>query len=52
VTRPRRAIAKPTAIALYKSKGYRLLREAVAIDSSNKTVGGGIRRFEFEKILG
>lgn len=40
------------AIALYKSAGYRLLREMVATDATNKTVGGGIRRFEFEKVIG
>ncbi len=40
------------AIALYRSAGYRLLREVVAAEPSNKTIGGGIRRFEFEKVLG
>ncbi len=40
------------AIGLYKSAGYRLLREVVAAAASNKTIGGGIRRFEFEKVLG
>jgi GNAT superfamily N-acetyltransferase len=40
------------AIALYRSTGYRLLREVVATEPSNKTIGGGIRRFEFEKALG
>ncbi len=39
------------AIALYNSAGYRLVREVVAAQASNKTVGGGIRRFEFEKSL-
>jgi putative acetyltransferase len=39
------------AIALYKAAGYRLVREVVATDATNKTVGGGIRRFEFEKSL-
>ncbi len=37
------------AIALYKSAGYRLVREVVAAEATNKTVGGGIRRFGFEK---
>ena len=37
------------AIALYERTGYRLLREAVALDASNKTIGGGVRRFYFEK---
>jgi putative acetyltransferase len=40
-----------TAIELYKKAGYRLVREAVVADASNKTVGGGIRRFYFEKVL-
>jgi len=39
------------AIALYNAAGYRLVREVVAAQASNKTVGGGIRRFEFEKEL-
>ena len=39
------------AIALYKSAGYRLVREVVATGATNKTVGGGIRRFEFDKSL-
>jgi putative acetyltransferase len=34
---------------LYRSAGYRLVREAIAGDASNKTVGGGIRRYYFEK---
>jgi putative acetyltransferase len=39
------------AIELYKRAGYQLVREAVALEASNKTVGGGIRRFHFEKAL-
>jgi GNAT superfamily N-acetyltransferase len=39
------------AIALYKRAGYRLLREAVAVNASNKTIGAGIRRYHFEKAL-
>jgi GNAT superfamily N-acetyltransferase len=39
------------AIELYRHAGYQLVREAVALDASNKTVGGGIRRFHFEKAL-
>jgi GNAT superfamily N-acetyltransferase len=42
---------QPEAVALYKRYGFRLLREVVAEDLSNKTVGGGIRRYHFEKIL-
>jgi putative acetyltransferase len=39
------------AIALYERAGYALVREAVAVDASNKTIGGGIRRYHFEKVL-
>jgi GNAT superfamily N-acetyltransferase len=39
------------AVALYKRAGYRLIREEVATDASNKTIGGGIRRYYFEKPL-
>jgi GNAT superfamily N-acetyltransferase len=39
------------AIALYERAGYKLLREVVADAASNKTVGGGIRRYHFEKVL-
>jgi GNAT superfamily N-acetyltransferase len=42
---------QPAAIELYRRAGYRLVREAVAIDASNKTIGGGIRRYHFEKAL-
>lgn len=42
---------QPAAIALYQKAGYRLLGEVVAETSSNKTVGGGIRRYYFEKLL-
>jgi len=42
---------QPAAIELYRRAGYRLVREAVAVDASNKTIGGGIRRFYFEKAL-
>jgi GNAT superfamily N-acetyltransferase len=40
---------QPAALALYRRSGYRLVREEVAEAASNKTVGGGIRRFYFEK---
>jgi GNAT superfamily N-acetyltransferase len=40
------------ALALYKEAGYRLLREEVADAASNKTIGSGIRRYYFEKVLG
>jgi putative acetyltransferase len=39
------------AIALYERAGYELVREAVAVDASNKTIGGGIRRYYFEKVI-
>ena len=42
---------QPAAIALYRRAGYHQVREAVAVDASNKTIGGGIRRFYFEKVL-
>ena len=40
---------QPAALALYRNAGYRLVKEATAEAASNKTVGGGIRRFYFEK---
>jgi hypothetical protein len=39
------------AMSLYRSAGYRLVREAIAGATSNRTVGAGIRRFYFEKTL-
>jgi putative acetyltransferase len=39
------------ALALYRDAGYRETREEVAAEASNKTIGGGIRRFHFAKIL-
>jgi GNAT superfamily N-acetyltransferase len=42
---------QPAALELYRRAGYRLLHEAVAGQASNKTLGGGIRRYYFEKIL-
>jgi GNAT superfamily N-acetyltransferase len=39
------------AIALYKSAGYRLVRQETVEAPSNKTVGSGIRRYYLEKIL-
>jgi len=39
------------AIALYKRAGYRLLRKVVALNASHKTIGGGVRRYCFEKWL-
>jgi putative acetyltransferase len=42
---------QPAALKLYRNAGYRLVREAIAERASNKTLGGGIRRYYFEKIL-
>jgi GNAT superfamily N-acetyltransferase len=42
---------QPAAVALYRQAGYVLVREAVAEQPSNKTIGGGIRRYHFEKPL-
>ena len=42
---------QPAALELYRHAGYRLLNEAVAEQASNKTLGGGIRRYYFEKML-
>lgn len=42
---------QPAAIELYKHAGYKLVRELIAEQASNKTVGGGIRRYHFEKML-
>jgi GNAT superfamily N-acetyltransferase len=39
------------ALALYRQAGYLLLREEVTEMASNKTVGGGIRRYYFAKTL-
>ena len=39
------------AVAFYKSAGYQLVREEVASEASNKTIGGGIRRYHFAKTL-
>jgi GNAT superfamily N-acetyltransferase len=42
---------QPAAVALYRQAGYHLLRQITAEDASNKTVGGGILRYYFEKKL-
>jgi GNAT superfamily N-acetyltransferase len=39
------------AISLYRNSGYQIVREVIAVEQSNKTLGGGIRRFYFEKNL-
>ena len=37
------------ALALYRNAGYHASKEEVAKDASNKTIGGGIRRYHFVK---
>lgn len=37
------------ALSLYRNAGYQLVREEVAETASNKTLGGGIRRYHFTK---
>ena len=39
------------ALSLYRNAGYELVREEVAVTANNKTVGGGIRRYHFTRIL-
>lgn len=39
------------ALSLYRNAGYQLVREEVANTASNKTLGGGILRFHFTKLL-
>jgi hypothetical protein len=38
-------------LALYQNAGYELVREEIATDASNKTLGGGIRRYHFTKAV-
>lgn len=42
---------QPAALLLYEAAGYQRIADVVATDPSNKTVGGGIRRYHFEKDL-
>jgi ribosomal protein S18 acetylase RimI-like enzyme len=39
------------ALAFYRKAGYRLVREETAAAQTNKTVGGDIRRYYFDKVL-
>jgi GNAT superfamily N-acetyltransferase len=39
------------ALALYQNAGYERVREEVAVVATNKTLGGGIRRYHFTKAL-
>ena len=43
---------QPDALRLYRSSGYTLVHEEIAAEQSNKTLGGGIRRYHFTKALG
>jgi hypothetical protein len=45
------ATSAACALAHYRQAGYLLLREEVAETESNKTIGGGIRRYYFAKTL-
>ena len=40
------------ALGLYRSAGFTLIRVEIAETTSHKTIGGGIRRFHFEKPIG
>jgi GNAT superfamily N-acetyltransferase len=42
---------QPAALELYRHAGYRQTREVVAEHATNKALGGGIRRYHFEKVL-
>jgi putative acetyltransferase len=42
---------QPAALELYRRAGLRRLGEDIADQASNKTVGGGIRRYYFKKDL-
>jgi len=39
------------ALSLYRNSGYDLIRDETAITETNKTVGAGLRRFYFTKVL-
>jgi len=39
------------ALSLYRSSGFLETGEAVALAQSNKVLGGGLRRYHFEKVL-
>jgi putative acetyltransferase len=40
---------QPAALQLYQSSGFTLVSEQVAETASNKTIGGGIRRWSYSK---
>ncbi len=39
------------ALSLYRSAGFDLVREEVAVTASNKILGGGLRRYYLTKVL-
>jgi hypothetical protein len=45
------AEVQEAAIAFYRKSGYRLVRSERVDAMSTKTVGGGLTRFHFEKVL-
>lgn len=42
---------QPAALLLYEATGYQRVANVIATDLSSKTIGGGIRRYHFEKNL-
>jgi putative acetyltransferase len=44
-------IPKPATLSLYKNAGFPITHEGQAETASNKTIGGGIRRYYFTKAL-
>ena len=42
---------QPAALLLYEASGYQHVADVVATDLSNKTIGGGVRRYHLEKNL-
>jgi putative acetyltransferase len=45
------AEVQQAALAFYRKSGYLLVREEVADTMSTRTVGGGLTRYHFEKLL-
>jgi hypothetical protein len=45
------AEVQKAAITFYRNSGYRLVRSERADTMSTKTVGGGLTRYHFEKVL-
>jgi len=42
---------QPAAIEFYIQAGYRLIKKVIADQGNNKTIGGGVLRYYFEKSL-